>query len=590
MQGIRGSWRLPEDGALAPGSMLDRLLEVRGIPAADRRSFLDPKVSDLRPASELPGARAAAQVILEACDASLTIELFGDYDVDGTCAIAILVHMLRLLRPRADIHYTIPHRLEGYGLSVEGIDGIHSRRGGTPGLLVTVDCGVTAHLALARASELGWKCVVIDHHELAREGLPTASTQSIVHWDIDGLPDEARSRTPLCAGALAWKVACCLVQAAAGSAASPASRRLLSDLLPFAAMATVADVMPLIGENRTITALGLRQLTVADLPATKAIVQHGAGLVGGKALDSMTVAFKIAPALNAVGRLGHAQEVADFLCLDGAQDGATSRAAADIRRFQSCNEERKQVQRATTESALAMAQAQVGQEQRGVRGGICLFDPQWHPGIVGVVAGQVAERLGRPTMVLGRDAAKGIYRGSARSPGLVHLADVIDSCRGSILGGGGHAAAGGVTVEEGQVEAFCEVFREACAHAMQGSVGPEPKRLDGELFLADAVRPAVEDLYRAGHFGHGFTAPTYLCRDCTITDIKEQRGNSLGVFVTQPARGGAYPRSQRAVVWNADQLVGHLNVGARVHLVMEVAPGSQQYVDATIRDVIMPER
>ncbi len=590
LRGIRGTWRIREGAGIGGESMLESFLLGRGIPEAEWSSFLKPQVSQLRPASELPGARAAAKVILEACEEGLGIELFGDYDVDGTCAIAILVHVLRLLRPGADIHGTIPHRMEGYGLSVEGIDAIHERRGGVPGLLVTVDCGVTAHAALARASSLGWKCVVIDHHEVAREGLPIESTVAIVHWNIDGLADEARSATPLCAGALAWKVACCLVQVATGASASPEGRRLLSDLLAFAAMATVADVMPLVGENRTLVYLGLRQLAVADLPATKAIVRHGAGLVSGKSLDSMAVAFKIAPTLNAVGRLGHAQEVADFLCMDGAREGALERAAADIRRFQDFNEERKRVQRATTTAALAMAREQVAQEQHEVRGGLCLFDAGWHPGVVGVVAGQVSERLARPTMVLGLDTGNGIYRGSARSQGLANLADVIDQCRDTITSGGGHAAAGGVTVEAGRVDQFAREFRNACATAMRGSAGPEPKWLDGELHLADAPRAAVDDLYRAGHFGHGFAAPCFLCRDCTIAEIREQKGNSLGVFLTQPARGGAMPRPQRAVVWSADELAAHLRVGARVDLVMEVAPGNQHYVDATIRDVIAPGR
>ncbi|MDA0802346.1 MAG: DHHA1 domain-containing protein [Planctomycetota bacterium] len=587
LNGIRGCWRLRDGAGPVGGSLLESFLQARGIPAAHRRSFLSPQVSDLRPASELPGARAAARVILAACDAGLGIELFGDYDVDGTCAIAIMVHTLRLLRPGADLKYTIPHRLEGYGLSVEGIDTMHARRGGTPGLLVTVDCGVTAREALARAAELGWQCVVIDHHEVAREGLPTDSTQAIVHWDIDGLSDEVRSATALCAGALAWKVACCLVQAELGGSATPESRRLLSDLLSYAAMATVADVMPLVGENRTITSLGLRQLVMATLPATRAIVRHGAGLVSGKQLDSMTVAYKIAPALNAVGRLGYAQEVADFLCLEGAQDGAAERAAADLRRFQKFNEERKLVERGATTAALAMARGQVSQEQDERRGGLCLFHEDWHPGIVGVVAGRVAEVLGRPTMVLALDRNRGIYRGSARSQGLVNLAEMIDQCRAVITTGGGHAAAGGVTVAVDRIEEFARTFRAACAEAMVGSSGPEPRPLDGELRVADATRRAVDDLYRAGHFGHGFREPVYLCRDCTVTEIRQQNANSLGVYLSQREEAGPLQPPQRAVVWSADELSAQIRVGARLDLIISVKPGIKDYVDAVIHDVIM---
>ena len=281
---LAAEWRLPE--------LVAQILINRGV---DRPSvgagFLAPQLKDLYPPARLPGSRQAAEIIIDSIRKKRKIVLYGDYDVDGTTGLAILWHTIRCAGGEAGFY--VPHRVdEGYGLNRQAVERLADDGAD---LIVTIDCGITAVEEAAFLRERGVGLIVTDHHT-PQEALPIAD--AVVHPTVGGNYDNPN----LCGAGVAFKLAWSIGQALSGSARVDASfRALLVDLLPLAALGTIADVVPLVGENRIIARHGLRSLPSCELPGVRALIES-AGLLNEE-IDGYDVGFKLAPRINAAGRI-----------------------------------------------------------------------------------------------------------------------------------------------------------------------------------------------------------------------------------------------------------------------------------------------
>jgi len=450
------------------------------------RAFLDPRLGDLYPPEQLPGAELAAELLAAAVRAGKRIVLYGDYDVDGITGVAILWHVLR--HADAKVSYYVPHRVEeGYGLNAAALAALAAEGAE---LVVTVDCGVTAVEVAADARRLGVELIITDHHEPG-ERLPDAA--AIVHPRIAagyGNPD-------LCGSGVAFKLAWALARRLSGAERVAAPfREALVDALPLAALGTIADVVPLIGENRIISCCGLAQITQSRLPGVRALLEI-TGLTDAS-VDGTDVGFRIAPRINAAGRMGHARLAIDLLTW--ADDNRAREIALYLDEH---NRARKSLQRKQAQRAFELV------ERAGLDGdtnrAIVLADGQWHPGVIGIVAANVVDRYHKPAVLIALDGDMG--HGSARSIPHFPMHTALAECSRYLLSHGGHAMAGGLKIEAHAVPAFTEAFVAFANNALSGSAMRARLRIDGEVDLHELDETTVEALRRLGPFGEGNPKP-----------------------------------------------------------------------------------
>jgi single-stranded-DNA-specific exonuclease len=418
------------------------------------------------------------------------ISVHGDFDVDGVCATAILVAALRELGSECD--WLIPDRIaDGYGLSAENVRQLAER--GTS-LLVTVDCGVTAAEEVALARSLGMEVVITDHHQPGSE-LPDCP---ILHPALDGYPFEG-----LCGTAVAWKLASALREAA-GSPAPP------GDDLDLVALATVADMVPLVGENRSLVRSGLEEARRARRPGMRALVE--AARCEPTQLDEGDLAFRLAPRVNAAGRLYRADAGVE-LFLTG-EEARAAEIAAELNR---ANAERRTAEREVGAAAEA-ARCELPERLREAPG-LVLAGEGWHPGVIGIVASRLAERHFRPVVVVSLDGEGG-GRGSGRGiPGFDLLAG-LEACAEHLTGFGGHRAAAGLELRAADLDAFREAF---AAHAAS-VLGPEDlrrtERIDAMVGGAGLGLALAEELQCLAPFGTGNPAVRLLVPAARVRDVR----------------------------------------------------------------------
>jgi single-stranded-DNA-specific exonuclease len=354
-------------------ALVHRLLVARGIDSAEAQAaFLDPRLSQLHDPGLLPGIDRAVERLMAALKGGERIVIYGDYDVDGVTATAILYHTLRCAVPGAKIESYVPHRVdEGYGLNAEAMEKIATDG---PAVVISVDCGVTAVEPAARAKALGLDLIITDHHALAADGGELPDAYAIVH---PGLPGSAYPFADLCGAGVAYKVAWRLATTWCGSErVSKAFRDVLIECLPLAALGTIADVVPLVDENRVIARWGLTGLRRTSLTGLRALLE--ASELTGKNIDAYKVGFILGPRLNACGRMGHASEAVEMLTR--ADD---ERAMAIARQLNQLNKERQDTERLILNQAIRAAEqsGQLGDDSRVV----VLAQDGWHPGVVGIV-------------------------------------------------------------------------------------------------------------------------------------------------------------------------------------------------------------
>jgi single-stranded-DNA-specific exonuclease len=452
--------------------------------------------------SGFAGIDLAVSLVLEHVRAGSRVTVHGDYDVDGVCSTAILVRALRALG--ADVDWFLPSRGEdGYGLSAATVERLGER--GTR-LLVTVDCAITAvdEVALARAR--GMDVVVTDHHSVRADGaLPDAP---MVHPVVSGYPC-----ADLCAAGVAYKFATALV---ADHPYSP------DEDLDLVALATVADCVPLRGENRRLVREGLRALAASTKPGLRALMR--VARVDPSALDARSIGFRLAPRINAAGRMYRADAGLELVLTDDAE-----RAAAIAEELDQANAERRH----TETRILFEAEAQV--REAGEQPAYVLAGDGWHPGVIGIVASRIAERHHRPCVLIALDGDEGT--GSGRSIPAFDLLGGLDAASAHLLRHGGHRAAAGCTVARSEVDAFRAAF---VAHA--GAVlGPQHlvpvERVDAVVAGDELGLALAEELERLAPFGIGNPEVSLLVPAARLVDARPMGEEGRHVRFTVEAGG-----------------------------------------------------
>ncbi|HEY3935077.1 MAG TPA: single-stranded-DNA-specific exonuclease RecJ [Gemmatimonadales bacterium] len=443
--------------ALGLPQPLAALLLQRGIRDREAaRAFLQPQLASLSDPRSLAGMAAAVEIIASAIHRGERILVHGDYDVDGQCAAALLTRALRM--GGADAHAFLPHRMtDGYDLGPAGLAEAQ-RIGGR--LIITCDCGITAVDAVDRARAAGIAVVVTDHH-LPGPELPRANAV------VDPQRSDDESGLGFLSGTgIAFKLVQALVDAVPLPAAFP------FHLLDYVALATVADVVPLVGENRILVKHGLRLLAQSRWPGLRALVERAE--LGGKELRATQAGFILAPRLNAVGRIADANDGLRLLLTD---DSAEAAILAD--RLETLNRQRQQLDQRILQQALD--EIAVTHADPAVATSIVLAGDGWHPGVVGIVASRVVERYGRPTFLIALDGEMG--RGSGRSIDGFDLHAALCECGDLLERFGGHRMAAGLTIRRDQVAAFRDRFN-AVAQRQLGvnDLGPS-QRVDLEVGL-----------------------------------------------------------------------------------------------------------
>jgi single-stranded-DNA-specific exonuclease len=484
--------------------------------AETARRFLEAPLTDLHPPAALPGAVAAAERLYQAVQQGQRICVYGDYDVDGVTGTAILWQALRLLD--ANVDFYVPHRLEeGYGLNAEALRQI-ARAGA--GLVVTVDCGISALEEAAEARRLGLELIITDHHEF-KQRLPDAAL--LVH---PRLPAATAATTAdsgsagLSGAGVAFKVAWALCQRACGSEkVTPRLREFLLDSVVLAALGLVADVMPLSGENRVFVRHGLRRLGKMPSLGLRALIE-AAGVGAKRQLSADDISFKLAPRLNAAGRLGCARLVVELLTTPSAQ------RATDLARYlEGQNQQRQQLER----RILAQAREMLAVEDFDRLPAIVLANPEWHPGIIGIVAGRLAERYGRPALLIamppdGPLAAEAVGQGSGRSVSGFALHEALARCEEHLVGHGGHAAAAGFRIGAGQVDAFRERFSACVVERFSGNP-PRPRLvLDAEVPLGALTAGLLDALDKLEPYGSANRRPLFLAGGLQVVQEPKRMG------------------------------------------------------------------
>ncbi|MEM9881842.1 MAG: single-stranded-DNA-specific exonuclease RecJ [Planctomycetota bacterium] len=547
--------------------LLSRLLSARDVATAeDAERFLRPKLNHLRDPAALPGCEAAARRLARAIEQRQPVVVYGDYDVDGITASAILWHTLRQLGHEAVTTY-VPHRLdEGYGLNVAALDTFAAQD--RKPLVVTVDCGITAIDAAAHAAAIGLDLIVTDHHALDRDRLPDA--HALVHPDLGNSPGTRGS--PLCGAGVAYKLAWQTARVHCGSDRLPdATRKLLLDLLAYSALGTVADLVPLVGENRVITVFGLQRVKDTPFDGLNALID--AAELRTEKIGASAVGFRLGPRLNACGRMGHAREAVSLLT-----DASPVRAAELARFLCEQNDERRAVERRTLEQARARIED--GGHADDGRRVIVLADEGWHPGVLGIVASRLVETHHRPVVLLGIDPATGVAKGSGRSVEGVDLHAAMTACGRHCTKFGGHAMAAGLTLPADAIDAYRDDLIAAVNDVLPIERLAATVTIDADVSLGECGMPLFDVLQRLAPFGRSNPRPRLRLRGATVARTAERMG-SFGKHLRVTLRDDA-GHAVRAVGFNLGDRAEELPAGATIDAVFE--PGVNEW-----RGVRQPE-
>ena len=502
---------------LQTAPLVAQILANRGCADPDAaEAMLNPKLTDLHDPTLLSGCESAARRLAKAVADKEKILIYGDYDVDGMTATAILHACLRMLGATADFY--VPHRLEeGYGVNVEAVRKIVANGAQ---LIVTVDCGISAIEPIAEAVAAGVDVIVTDHHT-PPETLPDVS--AVVH---PNLPGGQYPNANLAGAGVAFKLAWQLAREVCGSTrVDEPMRNFLLDATCLAALGTIADVVPLIGENRTLATFGLRGLPGSNHPGLRALLES-ANLVGEK-LDAYHVGFLLAPRLNAAGRMGHARLAVELLTSATAQ---RSRTIADYLNKQ--NTERQKVERAiATEAAEMVVDRGLDAPDSRI---IVLASETWHGGVIGIVASRLVEKFGRPAILVALNGDGG--QGSGRSIPGFNLYDAMAACSGHLRSCGGHAMAGGLRIDREKIDDFAAAIGEYARQHVPAKSTAGELEIDAECTLADLSYQAVQHLSRLGPHGQGNPEPVVAIRGCKLI-AKPRRmgrgGKTVGMLLGQ---------------------------------------------------------
>lgn len=529
--------------------ILTQLLLTRGVAREDIARHSKPTLRDFLPdPSEFRDMDAAAERIAQAVLSAETITVYGDYDVDGATSAALMIRVLRDLGAKAN--YYIPDRLlEGYGPSGEAL--VRLAEEGSS-LIITVDCGAMAYEALEQARQAGVDVIVVDHHKCAAE-LPSAA--ALVNPNRLDESDLASSHGHLAAVGVAFLLAIALVRGLRGLGYF--ENRVEPDLmalLDLVALGTVADVAALHGLNRAFVAQGLKVMARRDRIGMAALIDASRL---NRAPQCSDLGFALGPRINAGGRVGESTLGVRLLTTD---DPDEARAIAE--QLSALNEERRAIEAEVQEAAEAML---IGQGNRAVQ---LLAGSGWHPGVIGIVAGRIKEKTGKPAIVIALDETDGTGKGSGRSISGVDLGAAIIAAReqGLLVAGGGHAMAAGLTVETGNLEALAEFLDSRLGQDVLRSRENQSLQLDLALAPGGLTPSLVETLDQAGPYGVGWPGPRVA-----VGPVRIIKADIVGKDHLRVIAAGDDGRSLKAIAFRAAetemaQTLLHRSQGRRFHL------------------------
>jgi single-stranded-DNA-specific exonuclease len=469
--------RLERELSISP--LLARLLAQRGLtdPAA-AHAFLHPSLAQLHAPERMAGVREAVERLRRAVAEREKILIYGDYDVDGTMAVVVLLAALRRLGGQVETY--VPHRLtDGYGMRAPVVEEAASQGFR---VVISVDTGIREHAVLARARELGVDCIVTDHHLPDGQLPPACAILNPLRPDC-GYPEKS-----LAGVGVAFK----LVQALL---ADRMTERLLLSFLKAVAMGTLADVVPLLGENRVIAHFGLEALRQPAQSGLAALIEL-AGLAGRK-ISAGDVSFRLAPRLNAAGRMENARDVIDLFTLP---DPARTREIAE--RLERLNRERQRVEEEILRAIVAELDQRANLAEHYT---LVMAGEGWHRGVIGIVAQRVTERYHRPALVIGVEAGLGV--GSGRSIQRFHLLDALSAAADLFQRFGGHAQAAGFTLDVEHIPELTRRFEEHARRVLAPSDFEAVLPVDAPVDLADLDWPLYQELTQLEPFGMGNPAP-----------------------------------------------------------------------------------
>ncbi|MBI4563937.1 MAG: single-stranded-DNA-specific exonuclease RecJ [Planctomycetes bacterium] len=481
----------PLAGTLAQGLGISpvtaHVLINRGIgDAAAARAFLQAELAHLHDPMLFSQMPRAVQRLERALRDGEGIGIFADYDVDGTTGAAVLYKYFSMLGRTARTY--VPHRVtEGYGLSAAAVD--FFAQAGVK-VLITVDCGTNDHAEIERARERGMDVLVVDHHETPTRASAAAAL-------INPKADDRYPFKGITSVGIAFKVAWALSKGV--GRARPAGTRFeefLLDAMGYVALGTVADVAPLVGENRVFVSYGLKALGSCRSAGLRALAERA---MGGdvKAFDTFDISFKLAPRLNALGRVGRAEDTLELLvCEDSV------RIEELLNLMESANRARREIEDAIYRQAVEQVERRPELQRDAV---LVVADERWHVGVVGIVASRLVERFGRPAFVLAIE--DGMARGSGRSVDGFRLHEALEASRDLLVSGGGHAKAAGVGVRRERLEEFRRRVNEHAADVLRDAPQEAVLEIDEEVRLSEVTRGLVRELDRLAPFGEGNAPP-----------------------------------------------------------------------------------
>ena len=508
-------WRLlPHDQAAidrlsralrAPPILAQLLLNRKISEPADAERFLQAPLTGLLDPERLPGVEMAVDRLLGAIQEQKKICVYGDYDVDGVTATAILLTCLTHLKAKVDFH--VPHRLDdGYGLNKETLQKLATENG--VNVVVTVDCGIASLEEAEEAHRLGMELIITDHHE-PKETLPRAA--AIVH---PRLPGASYPFGGLSGAGVALKVAWALCKKACGSdKVTPELREFLLDAVLLASMGTVADVVPLFDENRIFVRHGLGRLRTKPMVGLQALLKC-AKLDAKVKLGAVDIGYALAPRINAAGRLGTARLAVELMTTTNVQRATI---LADYLEHQ--NQERQTMERRILQEARQQA-AQYLHSPAFV-----LASNEWHPGLLGIVASRLVDQYARPVLMIALRDGQPHGQGSGRSVPGFKLHEALQECTALLVGHGGHATAAGFRILPDVIDAFRDDFCSVVSRCRGPKPQPHCLTLDAEIPLSALTTGLMQAMDQLEPFGSGNPPPLLLADRLQIVGEPRKVGN-----------------------------------------------------------------
>jgi single-stranded-DNA-specific exonuclease len=517
--------RLALENNLAP--WLARLLAVRGVESGEQaQKFLAPSLQDLHSPYLMTGLRAAVERLKAAIERGETVLIYGDYDVDGTTAIVILKTALELCGGKVDYH--VPHRIrEGYGMRDEVIEQAADRG---IRLIISVDTGIRAFAAAETAARRGLDLIVTDHHLPQADGVPKAF--AVVNPNQQGCEYPCKS---LCGAGVAFKIAQALL-------VESGRERLLPSFLKMVAIATIADAVPLIGENRVFAKLGLDGLRKPVNAGLKALLST-CQLDGSRPLSAGDIAFRVAPRLNAAGRMDIAQRVIELFT---EKDGA--KAAEMAMELNQLNGDRQQEEQRIVDEIMKKVD-----ESPEMKDAYCMVidGDGWHRGVIGICATRVVERYHRPALVF--SCENGEAHGSGRSIRAFHLLDALESCPDLFTRFGGHSHAVGCALPAENIPKLRAHLDEYARRLLTPEDFIPELEYDAEVSLDEIKHDFWLALQKLEPFGIGNQTPTFVARNARLIQpariMKEKHLKLRAVPADPDANGGRFQRAQDVLGW-----------------------------------------